>query len=256
MGDRKAEEARNFLREHAHYEEDIATWRGAAQAVGGPVADLGAAAGRVTLPLARDGHEVWAVDRSPAMLAEITRQADAEPAAVGARVHTVEADMCDFRLPEPCGLVLIAMNTLQVLVDVEDHLRCLACARRALRPDGELWFDLTLPDLGDIAGSLGLVRALGFHREPDGRLLVHSGWYDDLDVLDQSVTLTLRVEERPPEGGVDVRLREHRVHLFQPIEVEHLLARSGFAPVEVWGDHEGSPLAPDSDRQVWRCRPI
>ena len=255
MGDHGAEEARNFLREHAHYEEDIATWRGAAQVVAGPIADLGAAAGRVAIPLARDGHEVWAIDRSPAMLAEITRQADAEQAAVGARIHTVEADMCDFQLAGPCGLVLIAMNTLQVLVDVEDQLRCLACVRRALRPDGELWFDLTLPDMGDIAESLGMVRMLGFHREPDGAMLVHSGWYDELDVIDQSVTLTLRVEDRAPNGTIDVRLREHRVHLFQPVEVEHLLARTGFDVVEVWGDHDGSPLTASSERQVWRCRP-
>jgi SAM-dependent methyltransferase len=249
-------EARNFLREHAHYDEDLTTWRGAAQAVGGPVVDVGAAAGRITLPLARDGHTVWAVDRSPHMLAEITRQAEAAPPEVAARIHAIEADMSDFTIPEPCGLVLIAMNTLQVLIEVADQVRCLECVRRALRPDGELWFDLTLPDLGDIADSLGLVRALGFHVEPDGTLLIHSGWYDDLDVLDQSVTLTLRVEERRAEGRVDVRLREHRVHLFQPIEVEHLLARTGFAAVEAWGDHDGSPLTAASERQVWRCRPI
>jgi SAM-dependent methyltransferase len=248
------DEARNFLREHAHYEDDLGTWRGAAQAVGGPIVDLGAAAGRIALPLARDGQTVWAGDRSPLMLAEIDRQAADDP-AVAARVRTLEADMCDFEVPDPCGLVVIAMNTLQVLVDTDDQVRCLSCVRRTLRPDGELWFDLTLPDLGEIAGSLGVVRMLGFHREPDGAMLVYSGWYDELDVIDQSVTLTLRVEDRAPDGATDVRLREHRVHLFQPVEVEHLLARTGFGVVEVWGDHDGSPLTASSERQVWRCRP-
>ena len=63
------DEARRFALEHAHYVQDIPYWRAAAARCGSPVLDLGAATGRVAIPLARDGHEVWALDRSGAMLA-------------------------------------------------------------------------------------------------------------------------------------------------------------------------------------------
>ena len=65
------DEARRFALEHAHYVQDIPYWRAAAARCGSPVLDLGAATGRVAIPLARDGHEVWALDRSGAMLAEL-----------------------------------------------------------------------------------------------------------------------------------------------------------------------------------------
>ncbi|MBI2683820.1 MAG: class I SAM-dependent methyltransferase [Actinobacteria bacterium] len=60
--------ASRFLIEHAHYADDIAFWLRAARRSGGPVLDLGAAAGRVTVPLAAAGHDVTAVDVDPDML--------------------------------------------------------------------------------------------------------------------------------------------------------------------------------------------
>ncbi|MGE3139883.1 MAG: class I SAM-dependent methyltransferase, partial [Thermoleophilia bacterium] len=78
--------ARRFTAEHAHYTEDLAFWRATAARTGGPVLDLGCAAGRVAIPLARDGHEVWALDASLEMLAELGQRLAAEPAEVAGRV--------------------------------------------------------------------------------------------------------------------------------------------------------------------------
>ena len=90
--------ARGFALEHAHYTRDIPFWRAAAARLGSPVLDLGCATGRVALPLARDGAEVWALDRSPAMLAELGRLLEAEPPEVRERVRPVPGDLAGFRL--------------------------------------------------------------------------------------------------------------------------------------------------------------
>lgn len=243
------------MAEHAHYTEDLAFWRGAAGRLGSPVLDLGAAAGRVTLDLARAGHAVWALDRSPGMLAEIERRLRDEPPAVRARVTTVRGELQSLDLGRRFPLVLVAMNTLQVLTDPADRLACLRGIREHLAEGGELIFDVALPDIEEITGSMGIERSGGRHLDPaTGATLIHSAWYESWEPATNTLEFTLRIEERPPAGEVLTTLRHHRVHLFPPDELGELITRAGMVPVAVTGDFDGSPIGPYSERQIHRCR--
>jgi SAM-dependent methyltransferase len=243
-----------YLREHAHHTEDLPLWRSVAREVGGPVLDLGCAAGRVAVPLLEDGLEVWALDADAGMLAEVEARAAALGPAAAARLHTVRGDLRDFALGGTVRLAIAAMNTLQVLLTPEDQLACLLRVREHLDAgDGELWFDVALPDLADVAGALGVVRAEGVHREDDGTALWHSSWFEDLDPLTQTVSFVRRVEEVSPGGAPRAFHRRHVVHLFQPAELEHLLARAGLRVLDRWGDFAGGDLEAGSVQQVYRC---
>ena len=83
-----------FALEHAHYDEDLAFWVALAREIGGPVLDIGAAVGRVTIPIARLGHHVCAVDGSQGMLHAL-EAALAIQRALHARAWP---DGCDVRL--------------------------------------------------------------------------------------------------------------------------------------------------------------
>lgn len=249
------DEARRFALEHAHYDEDLPFWRAAAARLGSPVLDLGAATGRVAVPLARDGAEVWALDRSPAMLAELERRLGDEPAEVRGRVHPVLGDMAGFDLGRRFRLVAIAMNTLQALTEPEARRSCLRAVRDHLHDDGELIFDVALPDEAEILGSMGVERPCGLHRDPgSGVMLVHSAWYDSWEPQTHTLEFTLRIEERAPGAAPAGVLRHHRVHLFTPDELAVLLAEAGLESVQVAGDFAGGPLVPGGERQVHRCR--
>jgi SAM-dependent methyltransferase len=257
VSDDDDDEARRFALEHAHYDEDLRFWRRAAARAGSPVLDLGAATGRVAIPLARDGHEVWALDRSPAMLAELARRLEDEPAAVRERVRPVPGDLAALRLPRAFPLVIVAMNTLQVLTDPADRRACLRGVRRHLGPGGELVFDVGMPHADEIVAAMGVERPCGRHRAGEGGpLLVHSGWYDRWEPATATLEFTLRVEEHAPDRAAAPRvaLRRHRVHLYSPEEVADLLAGAGLEAIEVAGDFDGGPLDPDCDRHVYRCR--
>jgi len=248
------DEARRFAAEHAHYDEDIAFWRRHAARLGGPVLDLGCATGRVAIPLARDGHDVWALDRSTAMLDELRRRLAGDDPGVAARVHPVRGDLARFGLARRFALVAVAMNTLQVLTEPEDRRAALRSVRDHLAHGGELIFDVALPDAREIEESLGEERPGGRHRDPaTGEVLTHSAWYDDWDPVTHTLAFTLRIRSRNGDGREREALRRHRVHLFTPEELEDLLRDAGLRHLEASGGFDGRPLRAGGERQVHRA---
>ena len=249
------DDPQRYAMEHAHHLEDIAFWRAAARRLGGPILDLGCAVGRVAIPLAEDGADVWALDGSAEMLDELAARAGRAGAKVAKRIRLVHADMRDFGVDRRFHMVVAAMNTLQTLLTPEDQLACLRTVRAHLAPEGELVFDVALPDLAEVAGTLGVVRHTGVHHDTEkGVTLVHSAWYNGLDPVSQTVSFTIQVDETSADGHVSRHVRHHEVHLFHASELLHLLARAGLEVVESCGAFDGSPVEPGSERQIYRCR--
>jgi len=116
--------------ENGSYAEDLALWRELAAAHGGPVLDVGAGTGRVTLDLARHGHAVVALDRNPTLLTALRERAGRLP------VSAVEADARSFALGRRFPLIVVPMQTIQLLGGPERRASFLACARAHLDAGG------------------------------------------------------------------------------------------------------------------------
>jgi len=112
------------------YEEDLPLWRELARSVPGDVLDLGCGSGRVALDLARRGHAVTGLDSDPELLQALRERAGELP------VTTVEADARAFDLQRSFGLVLVPMQTIQLMGGTEGRTALLRCARRHLAPGG------------------------------------------------------------------------------------------------------------------------
>jgi SAM-dependent methyltransferase len=145
------------------YREDLALWTRLAERHGGPVLDIGAGTGRVTLELARAGHRVTALDSDRELLQALERR------AAGLPITTVLADARDFSVPGRFALVLVPMQTVQLLGESEDRMRFLRRAHAVLAPGGRLAiaiaealepFDVSagfpslLPDVTEIDGTV------------------------------------------------------------------------------------------------------
>lgn len=114
------------------YRADLALWRQLAAAVGGPVLDVGAGTGRVALDLAARGADVTALDADAALLAALTQRA----AARGLAIETVCADAREWSLARDFALILVPMQTLQLLGGPDGRMAFLRCARAHLCAGG------------------------------------------------------------------------------------------------------------------------
>ena len=90
------------------YAADLPLWRALAAETGGPVLDVGAGTGRVSLDLAAAGVPVVALDADAALLAALRRRATG-------LVETVVADARTFALGRRFPLIVVPMQTLQLL---------------------------------------------------------------------------------------------------------------------------------------------
>jgi SAM-dependent methyltransferase len=129
--------------ECGRYTADLPLWRELAAREHGPVLDVGAGTGRVALDLARRGHDVIALDREADLLAALAERANGLPVA------TVTADATDFALERRFGLIIVPMQTIQLL---PERAGFLAAARRQLRPGGLLALAITAAteDFGEL----------------------------------------------------------------------------------------------------------
>lgn len=114
--------------EHGSYDADLPLWRRLAAASGGPILDLGAGTGRVSVDLAAQGHDVVALDSDSELLAELSERA--------ASVTTVQADARTFALDTRFALILAPMQLAQILGGPEARARMLERVHAHLLPGG------------------------------------------------------------------------------------------------------------------------
>ena len=108
------------------YATDLATWRELADRHGGPVLDVGAGTGRTAIMLARAGFEVTALDNDAELVDELRRRSS------GLDLEPILADARDFELGRRFALILVPMQTIQLLGGPEGRGRFLVRAAEHL----------------------------------------------------------------------------------------------------------------------------
>jgi SAM-dependent methyltransferase len=118
--------------ECAGYTADLPIWRELAERAGGPVLDLGAGTGRVTLDLAERGHALTALDSDPELLDELARRAEEG----GLEVRCIRGDARSLPETEPFALAIAPMQFLQIMGGPAERGRLLSGVAGGLAPGG------------------------------------------------------------------------------------------------------------------------
>ncbi len=225
-----------YERQYANYRDDIAFYARLAERLGaGRVLELGAGAGRVSVPLARRGLDVTALELSSAMLERGRAFATRENVSI----QWIQADMRDFDLPERFPLVIAPFNALMHLYALDDQDRALERIAAHLEPGGVFAFDLYQP-------RFGMENALRHEGEtftdPDGGrtdVLVRQR----VDRAAQMALTTYFVDRIAPDGNVSREVLELQQRYFTRFELERWFRQFR---LELHGDFDASRLTDTS----------
>ncbi len=191
--------------EYGSYAADLAVWERLVASHGAPVLELGCGCGRVALHLARQGHEVWAVDDNERLVTGLAEQAAVERLALRAICADVGAMKLDHAFP----LAIAPMQLMQVLGGREKRAAALRRVLSHLVPGGALaaavvdagaidgavppplpdvreldgWVYSSLPVAAEVRGDRLEVRRIRQTVSPDGSL-VEADHTEYLDLLD------------------------------------------------------------------------
>jgi len=213
-----------YAKAYSDRTDDVAYYVALAAKHGGPVLEYGCGSGRIALPIARSGVEVFGIDLSAPMLAELESKRGAEPEAVRKRVHARQGDMRDVALKKRFPLVICAFNTLLHLYVRDDVERFLSRVRGHLAPGGTFVFDANVPTPFDLCRDPGKAFKMPAFKHPTlGRRVRYAERFD-YDPIRQ--VLFVAMEFTPTVGEPFMTPLAHRQ--FFPAELEALLHYNGF----------------------------
>lgn len=218
----------------------------------GAVLELGAGNGRVTLPVARAGVPITAVDHSAPMLSDLRAQLRDEAAETRARVRIRRGDIRRVRLETRYSLVIAPFNTVLHLYERRDLEAFLKTVRLHLLPGARLVFDFSPPHCPDL--SLDPERWYGGPRlrHPSNGQLVRYAERFHYAPMTQILSVWMRFTPADPAAAWEVLLT-HRQYF--PEEMAALLHYNGFTDQRWTADF--GPNLPSSLSQtlVVSCRP-
>jgi SAM-dependent methyltransferase len=206
----------------------------------GRILELGAGSGRATIPLARDGHEVVAVDRSPEMIERLTQRVARLPKAVARRIAIVRGDLRDFTAAGKFGLAIACFNVIEHLYTRSEVDVCFRRVRRHLEPGGAFAFDVQLPDLGWLLRDPNKRWARTKFTDPVTRRKMIYSTNHDYDAIGQIALIRLYYE--PADGKEPTKVVKLSQRKFFPAELEALVAHAGFRVEARYADFKWQPL--------------
>ena len=211
--------------EFGSYGADLPLWVELAAAAGGPVMELGAGAGRVSLHLAGHGHEVVAIERDEELAGELGRAAERR----GVSLAIVRGDLSapgELRLPSSPALAIGPLHVIQVL-DAGDRPALLGSLATILAPGGTV--ALTLVDESTLlSAGTASSQILPDMRELEG--WVYSSEPLWVQVGDRALTVRRLRERVSPEGRMEREVHDEILFRVSPDELEQEATRAGLSP--------------------------
>lgn len=216
---------------------------------GQAVLEVGCGTGRVALQLAQEGIKVVGTDLSEEML-EIARSKNAD-------LHWIQGDMRTFNLAATFGLIIIPGHSFQFMLTPDDQVKALETFKRHLSHDGVLVIHLDHQSvdwlgylLGDSSGTFEQSKDIKHPRTGRTIRRAHAWTYEPST---QTATVVSKWEEIDEESSVlqTWTRKPISLHCVFRFEMEHLLARTGFEVLALYGDFFKNDLTDKSSEMIW-----
>ncbi len=227
---------------HQDLEDDIPFYIECIEKYGEPVLELACGTGRVSLALAGEGIDVTGLDISEEMLQRARNKAEEKDVDL----DLVKADMTDFSFDRTLNTILLPVNTMQVLLDIEEYEALFSNVHDHLSGDGRFIFQIFNPDLNVMTRDPDEMFEVTEYDDPYGRGKVELKEKTRYDSSTQILHLTWYYYlEEELQKEIYWKLR-----ILFPKEIDALLKYNGFEVENKYGDHERNDFTDDSGIQL------
>lgn len=204
------------------------------------VLECGIGTGRIAIPLAKKGKEVFGIDNSEPMLELLAKKMKKQPESIQNRIHFFNQDMRDFNLGRKFSYIYVPFSTFNYLLSIKDQKDALNSINRHLNDDGILVLEL----LSFSYQPFGLVASKETEVRKTAKSLSNSNETVELTVRSEFNSSTQIIREwryfsyYNNEGQL---LRKEVVEwdnrFFFIGELECVLELTGFEIIKKYGDH-------------------
>jgi SAM-dependent methyltransferase len=207
-----------------------------------PILELACCTGRLVIPIAEAGFEIYGLDLSANMLAICRTKVESKN--LTENVHLSLANISKFDLPRvDFTLEYVAVRSFMHLFTQQDQISCLRSVYRHLSPGGLFIIDIYAPGFVKLAEKPD--QPFAYRKEfdlPNGHHVVRYDRFIKNDLQNQIQHSELRFEEFDQTGTL---IRERTLPLDTRYtfryELQLLLEKTGFELLEVYRDYEKNP---------------
>lgn len=187
------------------------------------VLELGCGTGRITVPLAKAGHKVLAVDNSRDMLAILRGKLDS---GLSEAITPLEASMADFDVEETFDLAIMGYNVIFHLTKSAERRACFAVVRKHLRIGGRLALTARFSFPRDAKLIGGAYFFMTEDAKPgEAQFCVMRGEYDSKTQISVDNYMYVSVG---PDGKADISITPSVEYHPAPGEFRELIENAGF----------------------------
>lgn len=246
--------------ENEKVNDDIPFYLDRAKQLAGEVLELACGTGRVTIPLAEAGYNVWGIDLSKEMLQQLKLKLKKLSKDVRQRIYIAHADMCDFQLDRSFSLIIIPFRSFQALTTEEQQRACLSNIQRHLAANGQFIVNVFRP-----------------YNKHKGTHFIDASWVQseklDWETIDPKTGYKVRrthirrkidLEKQiiypdliyyvtKPDGREDRIVEPLAMRYFYEDQLRELLESSGFVIVEEMGYYDKRPIS-EGPELIFVCK--
>jgi SAM-dependent methyltransferase len=236
---------------------DIPFYLDYATASPGPILELACGTGRLTLPLAGAGHEIWALEYSTAMIRILELKKNHLPPGAAGKIHLIHGDMTRFQLNRQFPLILLPARSFQLLLDEEKERACLRSIHSHLSESG-----CFIIDIANFIGQEGKEHQWANNREifdwenrdpQTGALVRRTHRKKKIDKVKQIIYPLKTYYIKKKDGTVRQLVKQSAWKYFFPEQIRNRLREGGFEISAEFGSYDRKTVSGDSDF-IFVCR--